>query len=180
MAKTHQLVVRDADGERERKVDHAARLLLKAGPDLLSWKVSELESVVFEPGYEGGGAVCFVPKVGGGYWRRVAGTARLELGDERWQISDLAAFVLTRTPKPVEAPAPPSRVFRIRYLDGREEVLEVAGGQVKGRIYDLTPADGLGFQDGRAWGAMLDDIDTIERVGPEDLETAEELEEVSA
>ena len=41
-------------------------------------------------------------------------------------------------------------------------------------MHDLTPEHGFGWNEGRVWGAMLDDVATIERVEPEELAPAEE------
>ena len=106
----HQLRVVTADGAHERKVDGAERLLLKAGGTLLSWKVSDLGTVIVDE-LGAGARIQIVDSEGKGQYRRIAPSGRFELGEERWQVGELMAFELTRIPEPAEEPVlgPPSR-----------------------------------------------------------------------
>jgi len=170
MAKTHTLVAVAAGGDVQRKVDGAERVIIKTGRTLESFKVGELDSLTIEPVLE---RMLVIGRDGRGRYQPLWPGSRVDVGEDRWPVAELASFVLTLIPKPVELAAPlPSRIWEVTYLDPARapDVVEVAGGKVDGTIFDLTPADGMDWSSGRPWGAYLDGVATMRRVEPEELE----------
>lgn len=123
----HSLRIADADGVSERLVAGKERLTIKTGvgADLVTRKVSDLGRVEFTPGLAGGGSVFVCSADGHAAWHPVTGAGRFELGDERWPISQLGAFLLAEpvTPKPVEHPYRPG-TWRVHFQDGSSSLLE--------------------------------------------------------
>lgn len=173
MSKTHSLRVTTADGVHERTVDAQERLLLKSGGNLQAFKIGDLTSFTVGTEFGPTPTILIVNSTGGAV-HGVPRGGRLELGDDKWALADIASFRLALIPPKVEEqPAPPSRTWRIVYRDPERppDVVEIASGRLDGRIYDLTPDDGFGWNEGRAFGPWLDDVATIERVEPAEPES---------
>ena len=170
MAKTHTLSVVAAGGDVLRKVDGATRILVKTGRTLESFKVDELDSLTIEPVLE---RMLVIGRDGRGRYQPLWPGSRVDVGEDRWPVAELASFRLELIAKPVEAPAPlPSRVWEVTYLDPERapDIVELAGGKVDGVIYDLGPEHGLDWSSGRTWGSYLDGVATMRRVEPEELQ----------
>jgi len=179
MAKSHTLSVQTPEGKHQRQVNGTVRVILRAGGNLESFPLGELERLYFERGYDGGGKFCVISRGGRGAWRHVNATARIEVDEDTFLVGELGSFDLcVIPPKAAEPLPPPSRYWEVTYLpdehgvDRPPEIVEVAGGQVKGTVYDTTPADGLDWSSGRVWGASLDAVATMRRIGPEELATS--------
>jgi hypothetical protein len=182
MAKTHTLRAVFGGELVERKVDATERLLVKTGGTLESFKIGELAAAEYGTW---GDSVQITTDDGRGRFIRLGPGSRLELGEDRFPVAELGSFLLSPIPKPAEPePAPISRTFLVRFLDGREEVVELAGSpEIRGTVYPGGEAMGweVGWNEGKPWGVRLDDVDTFERIEPEGLaqeEPAEELEGV--
>ena len=168
--KTHTLSVVAASGDVQRKVDGATRILVKTGRTLESFKVGELDSLTIEPVLE---RMFVIDSHGRGRYQPLWPGSRVDVGEDRWPVAELASFRLELIPKPVELAAPlPSRIWEVVYVDPDRpsDVVELAGGLVQGTVYDLTPADGMDWSSGRIWGSYLDGVATMRRVEPEELE----------
>jgi hypothetical protein len=188
MPATHTLTVTTADGTEERKVNGGERLILKAGPDLRSYKVKDLSSVVVDDPGEGSVRL-FIGAPGVGF-SRAHGAVRLEVGSEKWQLSELLHFEL----KPIPAVKPPEP----EPLPNVWELID-EGGNVVGETPALTSAElaGQSFLDdddprrweigglaprGRTWRLDDERIVSVRRKGFSVEEPAEEpvAEEVGA
>ena len=174
MAKTHTLTAVAAGGDVQRKVDGAERVIVKTGKTLESFKVGELDSLTIEPVLE---RMCVIDRDGRGRYQPLWPGSRVDVGEDRWPVAELASFRLELIPKPVEAPTPlPSPFVEVTYLPDSvghvrpPEIVELAGGMLSGVVYDLGPEHGLDWSSGRPWGVYWNAVATARRVEPEELQ----------
>ena len=161
--KTHTLIVETGEGVTERVVDAQERLLVRVGAALNSWKVGELRRVQVEHAYGDEQIVLYVDtfKRGGSYTPIVRGGV-VELGEDRWPVTDLVSLVLEPIPATDEPEAEPqsnSRTWLLRRTDGSEEIVEVLGAaELRGSLDPSVPlAEG-------GWGVDLEHVLSLERI----------------
>jgi len=123
--KTHLLKVVAGAETIEREVASTERLLWAERGDLRSWKVSGIDVFTVKPSLDREAMVLTMSVDGRADIHRVEPGARVELGDAKWPVSQLASFELAPIPKPPE-PVKPYKVgtFRVWFYDGSSSLLE--------------------------------------------------------
>jgi hypothetical protein len=135
LAKSHTLTVVNGSGEVTRKVDPTERLLVRAGRNLTSWQVTELERFSIEPREMDEQAVAYIATERGGRYEVLPRGSTIELGDNCYNVGDLFEFTLAPIPKPREPePLYEPGTIRVEFLDGSTTQLEKVG-----RVYDVNP-----------------------------------------
>lgn len=130
MSKSHVLTV-EIDGEtRERKVDSLERLIVRSGRELRSWPVREVGRVEIAEAYADEHCALYMHRPGGtgAVWEQLPRGAVLELGDDRYPVSEIGSLILTEIVK-AEPPAAlySEGTYRLHLFDGTvQQILEVA------------------------------------------------------
>lgn len=160
---THILrVVHTSEGESERAVNGNETVCLRSNGTLRSWPPKELLNVTVSAK----GVLELVHADNRGSFQNLRPADVLEIGSDKFAIGELVSLALRPIAKPVKlAPheQPASQTWRVRFRDPDRPELDVtfgSGALVQGERIGA----GNTWEPPVTWGALLDDIATLERV----------------
>jgi len=136
LANTHVLTLVNGNGKESRKLHGTERLLLRTGPNLTSWRVGELERFSLQHGEDGASPFAYIHDKRGARFEVLPPGASVQLGDDRWPVSELFELVLERIPEPVEPEAlyPEPGTIRLEFVNGTTQQLEKVA-----RVHAVNP-----------------------------------------
>jgi hypothetical protein len=125
--KRHSLTIEgNGSGLDERRVDRSARLILRTGRVMRSFKVGELTSFKIHPGFADEHVVLeLVDSNGRGSVESLPRGARVEIANETWSAGDLVSFTLQKDAEPPEVIRPyPEGTWLVHRRDNSTTRLE--------------------------------------------------------